>query len=159
MADPQLLFSRQAWRDPRWTGLSSSAQHLWFLLATQTVRPVPYDPELWATFSANATTEDRVLAFVELQATGWVTEIFGLVYLTNLQHVGHLPRLDTLRSPIPASVRLAIYERDGHRCVTCDTTESLTLDHVYPWSKGGTDNPENLQTMCRPCNSRKKDRV
>lgn len=63
------------------------------------------------------------------------------------------------RQAIPASVRAAVYARDGHSCVTCGTDESLSLDHIYPWSKGGADTIENLQTMCRPCNSRKSDKV
>ena len=59
------------------------------------------------------------------------------------------------RPPIPAAVRTAVYERDLYRCVTCGTHLDLTLDHIVPWSKGGPDTVENLQTMCRPCNSSK----
>lgn len=35
----------------------------------------------------------------------------------------------------------------------------LTRDHIHPRSKGGPDELTNLQTMCAPCNSRKKDRL
>ena len=59
------------------------------------------------------------------------------------------------RKGIPASLRTAVYERDGYRCVTCGSAESLSLDHIIPFSKGGPDTFENFQTMCRPCNSRK----
>ena len=59
------------------------------------------------------------------------------------------------RAPIPPSVRQAVYDRDGWRCLHCGARDQLSLDHMIPWSKGGGDEPENLQTLCRPCNSRK----
>lgn len=51
-----------------------------------------------------------------------------------------------------------IFDRDGHRCVACGSRNHLTLDHVVPLSKGGNDTEDNLQTLCKSCNSRKKDR-
>lgn len=63
------------------------------------------------------------------------------------------------RHHIPDSVRRAVYARDGHACLHCGTTERLSLDHIYPYSLGGEDTIENLQTLCRPCNSRKGVRV
>lgn len=59
------------------------------------------------------------------------------------------------RKKIPGHVRTEVYERDLYRCVQCGTHLKLTLDHIVPWSKGGTDTPDNLQTLCQPCNSRK----
>lgn len=54
------------------------------------------------------------------------------------------------------STRLAIYLRDGLACVWCDWTvedgASLTLDHLTPYSKGGTNAPHNLVTACKRCN-------
>jgi len=35
----------------------------------------------------------------------------------------------------------------------------LTMDHILPKSKGGKNNPENLQTLCFPCNYKKADFV
>lgn len=63
------------------------------------------------------------------------------------------------RKHIPDALRFAVYERDGFQCLTCGSQESLTLDHVHPFSLGGTDTLDNLQTLCRPCNSRKGARV
>lgn len=63
------------------------------------------------------------------------------------------------RRKIPDALRLAIYERDGFACLHCGTTEGLSLDHIHPYSLGGDDTFDNLQTLCRPCNSRKGARV
>lgn len=59
------------------------------------------------------------------------------------------------RQPIHPEIRRLVYERDGGACLHCGTTDDLTLDHVIPWSEGGPDTYPNLQTLCRPCNSRK----
>lgn len=56
-----------------------------------------------------------------------------------------------------ADLRASILARDG-RCVECGAVEDLTLDHIIPRSLGGTDDEENLQTLCRRCNSAKNNR-
>lgn len=63
------------------------------------------------------------------------------------------------RPRIPEDLRLAVYQRDGHACVSCGATEPLSLDHVWPWSLGGEDTFENLQTLCISCNCQKGARV
>ena len=63
------------------------------------------------------------------------------------------------RAAIPAELRAAVFERDGHACVRCGATDDLTLDHIHPWSLGGPDTENNLRVLCRPCNSSKGDRV
>jgi hypothetical protein len=45
--------------------------------------------------------------------------------------------------------------RDGCFCVKCHSTDDLTLDHIVPRSKGGSDDKSNLQILCRCCNSSK----
>lgn len=66
---------------------------------------------------------------------------------------------DAKRPHIPDWVREAVYERDGHACLHCGSTSALSLDHIHPYSRGGADVVANLQTLCRPCNSRKGARV
>lgn len=63
------------------------------------------------------------------------------------------------RAHIPQAVRRAVYERDGWACLHCGAMTNLSLDHVEPWSLGGSDDESNLQTLCLPCNVSKGARV
>lgn len=44
-----------------------------------------------------------------------------------------------------------------HWDVYADNGVPLTVDHIIPKSKGGSDKPANLQPMCAPCNFAKAD--
>lgn len=46
-----------------------------------------------------------------------------------------------------------------HRCVCCGQQASLTADHVKPITKGGTSYISNIQPLCKPCNSKKHNRI
>lgn len=56
-------------------------------------------------------------------------------------------------------IYLALIERDGHQCKTCSSIQNITIDHITPLSKGGSDELENLQLLCRSCNSRKGNKT
>lgn len=60
---------------------------------------------------------------------------------------------------LSADERARILARDELRCQRCGAEEGLTVDHIYPRSKGGGNEPENLQTLCQSCNSKKGARV
>ncbi len=55
--------------------------------------------------------------------------------------------------------RQNIIRRDRHTCQYCGSKDKLTLDHVFPKSRGGKDTWENLVSACVPCNNRKGDRT
>jgi 5-methylcytosine-specific restriction endonuclease McrA len=59
------------------------------------------------------------------------------------------------REPIPRDVRLAVWQRDGGRCVECASDFELQYDHVIPFSMGGASSVENLQLLCADCNRAK----
>lgn len=53
----------------------------------------------------------------------------------------------------------AIFARDNYKCLCCGTTEDLTLDHILARHLGGWNKPDNLQTLCKSCNSIKDIQV
>lgn len=63
---------------------------------------------------------------------------------------------------IRTAKRLAIYLRDGLACAWCGATIEdgtiLTLDHLTPQSKGGSNHERNLVTCCKRCNDSRGNR-
>lgn len=62
------------------------------------------------------------------------------------------------RQPIPRKLRHEVFKRDGYRCRECGSSKdetSLEIDHIVPVAKGGTNDIDNLQTLCRECNRMK----
>ena len=49
--------------------------------------------------------------------------------------------------------------RDGYSCQVCGADQNLTVDHLIPISKGGTDDLDNLLTMCGRCNFSKGTKI
>lgn len=46
----------------------------------------------------------------------------------------------------------------GMKCLCCGKRRRLTVDHVVPFSQGGTNMIENIQPLCIACNCSKRDR-
>lgn len=89
---------------------------------------------------------------------------------------GKLIRTVNKSFPYPSVIRLAsyvrfphkkvelsrknIHRRDNYRCQYCGKKiATLTIDHVIPKSRGGTDSWDNLVTACISCNNKKGNRT
>jgi hypothetical protein len=82
--------------------------------------------------------------------------------ITRTQLLAGIPEADRpprrYRPTIKPSLRWSILERDHQRCTVCGraanihTGVSLEIDHILPVSKGGSDDPSNLRTLCKDCN-------
>ena len=51
--------------------------------------------------------------------------------------------------------RNAALRRDEYKCVVCGGTKSLQVDHIVAVADGGSDEVDNLQTLCRECHDSK----
>jgi 5-methylcytosine-specific restriction endonuclease McrA len=60
---------------------------------------------------------------------------------------------------ISQQVRSEVWNRDGGKCVECGSTFYLEYDHIIPLSRGGATSANNLQLLCRGCNSRKSHHI
>jgi len=56
---------------------------------------------------------------------------------------------------ISQAMRTKVFERDLYRCKHCGTHLDLCADHIVAEANGGPTHLDNLQTLCRSCNSKK----
>lgn len=65
---------------------------------------------------------------------------------------------------IPLSIRVKVLARDKFKCVYCGKSPAMNagtllhIDHIVPFSLGGTNTLDNLQTLCEECNLGKSDK-
>lgn len=65
------------------------------------------------------------------------------------------------RTNMSKSIRHEVFKRDNYKCVECGVNKdetSLHIDHILPVSQGGSDELDNLQTLCQDCNLAKSNR-
>lgn len=67
------------------------------------------------------------------------------------------------REPIPNHVRSAVWFRDHGRCELCPRDGQYPkvwhLDHITPWSAGGSDESTNLRVLCETHNMDRGNQV
>lgn len=66
--------------------------------------------------------------------------------------------------PPNTTERTRMYERDKYACAYCqknlrDHPRLICLDHVIPYTQGGTNSSKNLVTACKVCNAKKGGRT
>lgn len=47
--------------------------------------------------------------------------------------------------------------RPGSDNISIKESDRMEVDHIRPWSQGGSDELYNLQPLCRPCNRSKSN--
>jgi 5-methylcytosine-specific restriction endonuclease McrA len=101
----------------------------------------------------NVTNRKRALVLLYL-GKAHVVDDMGNASVVRLNH--HVKR----PMPVLRPSRKSIFTRDGYRCVYCGATHlPLTIDHVIPRVRGGTDDWDNLVCCCTKCNNAKGDRL
>lgn len=71
----------------------------------------------------------------------------------------HRARVAGLTGQISIEEWEAVLAKYEHRCAVCGVTGKLTMDHIIPLVWGGQHCVENLQPLCKSCNSKKSDTV
>ena len=63
---------------------------------------------------------------------------------------------DEDQHPLPAHwevLRETILLRDRYKCKICQSKENLTVHHRVPRADGGSDEADNLETVCEKCHN------
>lgn len=92
------------------------------------------------------------------------------------EQIEHNGKIVYANLPLPTVIRLRNYvkipykeislsrrnvlHRDNYTCQYCaDRRHDLTIDHIIPRSRGGTDSWDNVVAACLKCNVKKGDRT
>ena len=62
---------------------------------------------------------------------------------------------------VSGTLRYEVLKLARFRCELCGVSadaRALEVDHIVPRSRGGNDDPDNLQALCYRCNAMKRDR-
>lgn len=62
---------------------------------------------------------------------------------------------------VSGTLRYEVLKRAKFRCELCGVAagvRALEVNHILPRSRGGSDDPTNLQALCHSCNAMKRDR-
>lgn len=81
-----------------------------------------------------------------------VDEYFNFFGISNFKK-------DTPSRQILIDVQREVWRRDQGRCVICQSQERLELDHIIPFSKGGSNTVRNIQLLCESCNREKGAKI
>ena len=80
-------------------------------------------------------------------------------YIEFQQKLRNQPRVDAQKYIGNKKVRGLVFNKYGEICLRCGTTEKISIDHVIPIYKGGLNEMDNLQPLCKSCNSWKGIKV
>ncbi len=86
--------------------------------------------------------------------------VVGVVLIRRRNHAVLPESMPVVQSRyIPEHIKRAVMGRDNYRCRYCGSNLYPEIDHIIPLSRGGTNDPSNLQVLCRGCNAQKGARV
>ncbi len=92
----------------------------------------------------------------KLISLGKITLGNGLISIKILDGWVSKTKREKARPSIPLNIVRNVRSQ-GH-CSYCGKDSGpFEIDHIHPWSKGGSHNRENLTLSCRPCNRKKRD--
>ncbi len=104
--------------------------------------------------------------------TGCAINLIPLIYrLNGTGNIQHFIFRDCLEGEYNRTRRISLqrnkdlfrrllhkYNFECKKC-KCRDKKKLTIDHIMPFSKGGSDDYSNLQILCKSCNSKKGAKI
>jgi hypothetical protein len=106
---------------------------------------------------------------IKLALEQWTDNEYAFVAVMNMVGARHAEYQKSHPAPprakqytkqvISKELRWQVWERDNFTCRRCGTRQNLEVDHIHPERKGGKATLDNLQTLCKSCNTSKKDRL
>lgn len=111
----------------------------------------PQGKLLWIWMQTNRDYDDAWQSFMEASAETGISEDQIFYLADEFRKAG---RIETKGN---FGIEFRVFVSDI-RCAACGAGIDLTIDHVKPRSWGGSSDPENLQWLCRRCNSSKGNR-
>ena len=97
----------------------------------------------------------------ELVRCGCDADQFRVIEYTEhlSKRISASPRRIEKRRPLPPTVKQTLFEKCRGICAGClDSFRqpgNMEIDHIIPSHKGGSNSPDNLQLLCRSCNTQK----
>ena len=109
--------------------------------------------------------EKRASSFIESEINKYRKEygVDGKISI-EVDYISKKPKKNKVkRNHISGNMRQNVLMRDNYTCQICGATvkdgAKLEIDHIIPKSKGGSDDENNLQVLCRQCNREKHNRT
>lgn len=95
---------------------------------------------------------DKQRAYMKIACKKYSQSIKGITKILNL-HVKS--RGQSVLEINYIDVKNKFGERNTWKCGNCGKTDNLTIDHIKAFSLGGENIIDNIQVLCRSCNSSK----
>jgi len=157
---PHLLLQAGDWKRQKDSPVRASwIKVRWHWNYAEGIRSTPYKGKLyWIYQGRTYETADTELTPEDVSAL--VNEVANrrrlqLEKARSLQAMTAQLDQKSRRQAIPQDVKIAVWQRDGGRCVECDAADELEFDHIIPLAMGGANTFRNLQLLCGTCNRRK----
>lgn len=80
-------------------------------------------------------------------------------YQKHLEKIANKPRRDACSFTGNVNIKDVVFKMYGKKCLACGSEENISLDHIIPIHKKGTNTIDNLQPLCKSCNSKKGTKI